>query len=447
MLPENWNHLKPDDKFDARLDGWASREGKEFATDDAATAYERRGRRLADAIRLREPDRVPVLLTAGGFVAEHAGVDHAAMMYDYPKAVEALIKYHRDFDVDYQAPSNFMPGPIYDRLGYKLYKWPGNQLSPNQPFQAVEGEYMSVDEYDQLIADPERFITRTYTPRVLDALGGLEGMPSFWGTTELPFVPFMMAPFAAPPIQEAFEAIFDSAKLALEYLGALGQAGATIVGEMGLPGTLGGFTKVPYDFIGDTLRGTRGIMLDMYREPEKLLAACEALVPMAVEMAVGAATAAGNPFVFVVMHKGADGFMSNEDFAKFYWPGFKAIMLGMIEEGVIPFNFVEGGYNSRLDIIAEDNDIPAGRTAWMFDKTDMAEAKKKFGSWACVGGNVPASLFKAGTPERMDSHVKGLLDVAAPGGGFFLAPGAVVDNATDANVEAYLRAGKEYGTY
>ena len=71
----------------------------------------------------------------------------------------------------------------------------------------------------------------------------------------------------------------------------------------------------------------------------------------------------------------------------------------------------------------------------------------QWASWACVGGNVPASLFKAGTPQQMDDYVKQLIDTCAPGGGFFLSPGAVLDHAEAANVHAYLKAGKEYGVY
>ena len=83
----------------------------------------------------------------------------------------------------------------------------------------------------------------------------------------------------------------------------------------------------------------------------------------------------------------------------------------------------------------------------MFDQTDMAAAKEKFGSWAAIGGNVPASLFKAGTPREMEDYVKGLIDTAAPGGGYFVAPGAVIDDATAENVHAYIKATHEHGVY
>jgi uroporphyrinogen-III decarboxylase len=447
MLPDNWNEMTPAQRQEFRLAGWASAGGMEFASPEAKDKYETSAKRFIDVLQLREPDRVPVQLVAAGAVPEHAGVSRGDMLYDYDKAVAATIQFHEDFDLDYQAPGEFWPGPVFDSLGYRLYKLPGRDLPAAKGYQAVEGEYMTADEYPELINDSELFMLRKYFPRVFESLEGFSMLPSFWGATELPFVPFMMTPFAIPPVQAAFDAFFDAAKKSMEFMGAFGAMAGRLMAEFGVPGTLGGFSKVPFDFLGDTVRGTKGILLDLYRRPEQVQAACEALLPTAIEFAVGNANTSGNPFIYIVMHKGADGFMSNEDFEKFYWPGFKQLMLGIIEQGAIPFNFVEGGYNSRLDIIANDGDIPPGTTMWMFDKTDLAEAKKKLGPWAAIGGNIPASLFKAGTPDQMRQKVRETMEIAASGGGYFMTPGAVIDNATDANMEAYLEAGKEFGKY
>lgn len=446
MLPENWNNMTPDEKLEYRLAGWLSTEGKEFAAPGVADKYRQRVQRYIDVITLKQPDRVPVTLLTGDYVGHYAGVTQGEMFYDYGKAVQALIKFVQDFDLDYGPASNFLPGKVYDLLGYKLYRLPGNQLLPTQSFQFVEGEYMRPDEYDALIANPEGFLMRTYTPRVTSSLGGWQFMPGMLGTTELPFVPFMMVNFGIPPMQAALKAMADAAQATVEWLDASGQAGAYQVGQLGLPGTMGGFTKAPFDFLGDSLRGTRGIMMDLFRMPQKVLAAVERLVPLAIEMGVNAANGSGNPIALIPLHKGADGFMSNADFARFYWPTLKATLEGLIKEGVIPFMFVEGGYNQRLDIIA-DSGLPAGRTMWLFDKTEMAEAKKKFGSWACIGGNVPASLFKAGTPEQMDAYVKEMMNVCAVGGGYFISPGAVIDQAKAENVHTYLKSARRYGVY
>jgi uroporphyrinogen-III decarboxylase len=218
------------------------------------------------------------------------------------------------------------------------------------------------------------------------------------------------------------------------------------ISNLGIPPLIGGFTKAPFDTLGDTLRGTRAIMLDMYRQPKKLLAALDRLVPIAIEMGVRSTTTNKNPIAFIPLHKGADGFMSNQDFKTFYWPTLKAVILGLIQEGVVPYLFVEGGYNQRLDIIA-DPDIPKGTTIWIFDQSDMKEVKKRFTGWACFGGNVPVSLLKAATPEIVADCVKELIDSVGQDGGYMLSTGAVLDDAKAENLHAMIDTGKEYGKY
>jgi uroporphyrinogen-III decarboxylase len=119
-------------------------------------------------------------------------------------------------------------------------------------------------------------------------------------------------------------------------------------------------------------------------------------------------------------------------------------MLNLIKDGMIPFLFVEGSYNQRLDIIT-DPDIPAGSTIWYFDKTDMKEVKKRLQGWACFSGNFPVSLLSdAGTPDKVKEHCKQLLDDLAGDGGYYMVNGAVLDDATPENLHAYIETVKEY---
>lgn len=119
--------------------------------------------------------------------------------------------------------------------------------------------------------------------------------------------------------------------------------------------------------------------------------------------------------------------MSPEQFKKFYWPSLKAAMQGLIDAGCIPVPFVEGSYNQRLDIMADDP-LPSGKTLWIFDRTDMKAAKEKVTCWGGISGNVPASLFKQGSAQDLDDYCKNLIETCAPGGGFCVAPGAVIDH-------------------
>lgn len=445
--PENWAKLSPTERREARFASWMSLEGKPMKTEDAKETYRRHTQRVKDIFDLKKPDRVPLLPLVGGFFAIYSGITFQEVMYDYEKYIPAWIKFNVDFRPDYMVFSGaFNPGKVFDLLDYKVYRWPGHNLPGNQPFQCLENDFMKADEYDQLIADPEGYYMRTYMPRAFGALNGWSMLPTWFASMELPMIPALMIPAGLPPVLASFQAFIDAGKAALEYAQASGQADGTIMAELGLPALPGGFTKAPFDIIGDTMRGTRAIMLDMYRQPDKLIAAVERIAPVAVQMGVQTATGQDNPMVFIPLHKGADGFMSNSDFKKFYWPTLKATLLGLINQGLVPFLFVEGGYNQRLDIIT-DPDIPAGSTYWAFDQTNMLEVKKKLGGWAAFGGNVPNSMLHAGSVGDVTDYVKRLIDTVAVDGGYALATGAVLDEARPENLHAMFDTCKEYGKY
>jgi uroporphyrinogen-III decarboxylase len=192
------------------------------------------------------------------------------------------------------------------------------------------------------------------------------------------------------------------------------------------------------------LRGTKGIMLDIYRQPDKLLQAMDALVPLMIGMGIANAQQSGNPLVFIPLHKGADGFLSDEQFKKFYWPTLKEVILGLIEGGCIPLPALEGHWETRLEVV---QDVPKGKTLWMVDQSDMAKVKKTLGKNACLLGNVPSAMLSLGTPQDVKDYVKKLIDTGGKNGGLIVCNGAFFDQAKAENVKAMVDAAKEYGAY
>lgn len=73
--------------------------------------------------------------------------------------------------------------------------------------------------------------------------------------------------------------------------------------------------------------------------------------------------------------------------------------------------------------------------------------KEKFGSWACFGGNVPASLYHTGTPQEIEDTVRNLIETVGQDGGYFLSPGAVLDHVRPENMHAYINAPWKHGVY
>ncbi len=106
--------------------------------------------------------------------------------------------------------------------------------------------------------------------------------------------------------------------------------------------------------------------------------------------------------------------MSNEQFAEFYWPGLKALMLALIDAGLTPMPFLEGDYTPRLEFLAE---MPPGKVLGHFDIVDLQKTKEIIGDVMCFWGNVPASLLVTGNPQQVKDYIKELIDTFADTGG------------------------------
>ncbi|MCC7461734.1 MAG: uroporphyrinogen decarboxylase [Gammaproteobacteria bacterium] len=438
-----------EDPQQARLAHWQSMPHAQFASPEAAARYRARAQRFVDIVRLKQPDRVPTVMSAAGILARFGGISFADTFYDAEKTTAAMLRFVEDYAIEYtyMIGASRATGPAYDLLGYGAYKWPGGSLPADVPFQYVEDEYMPAEDYDALIGNPEGYMLRSYLPRVCTQLQGLRQIPNLVAMVEMLGVSIWLGALSAAPIQQALARISQAIAHLATSAELVGRTNAQLLGQLGCPSLIGGVSKAPFDIVADTLRGTRSALMDLYRRPGKLLAACDALVPSAIHMGVGTGQPGPPPFVFMPLHKGADAFMSFRHFEKFYWPSFQRVLEGIIAAGMVPLPFVEGSFDeARLALIASSG-LPAGRTVWLFDRSDLKLVRKHFGGFACFGGNVPVSLFRAGTPRQMEDHCRQLIEEVAGGGGYFLAPGAPVDEAEPEVVRAFLRSAEKFGVY
>ncbi len=445
-----WNDVTAQKKREARFAAWRSPkdpEGKEFQfpSPAAKAAYQASVDRFSEALRLEKtPDRVPIF-PLGTFMQTHLyGVKPRDCLYDYEKLFSTHVRFLKDYKPDYYASPSFVgSGRVYDILDLKVYKWAGHGISEMSGYQCVEDEYMKAEDYPALLEDPSDFWLRTWMPRAFGALAPLANLTPFPFIWEIVGVSGCMIPFGIPPVQNALKAMIEAGNEAMAWI-------KNVVGfdlqawALGHPTLIGGAAKAPYDILSDTLRGTRGIMLDLYRQPDMVIRAMERLTPLYIKQGLGMATMAGNPMVFIPLHKGADGFLSDEQFARFYWPTLKQLLLGLIAEGCVPFLFCEGSYDSRLKYIRE---LPRGTTFWLFDRTDMGEVKKQLGETICIGGNLSSGLLLTGTPDQVRKECKSLIDTVGKGGGYVMSNGTGMDEGNAENIHAMIDFTREYGVY
>jgi hypothetical protein len=433
------------ERQDAFLDEWVAAKGISFASAENKASYHERAGLVAAAIKIDSGiKRVPIM-PLGAFAATMlAGISGRQAMYDPKAAGKAHLDYCKTYapDVAASAPM-LMYGPALETLKYQLYKWPGNGVAEHLSYQFNEEEYMQADEYDHLISDPTDFWLRSWMPKTHGALAPLADMLPVYGSVELPMLGAWLISLGSEPVQAALKALMQAGKQCQEWMNGMGPYLARIMAA-GFPFSAAGATKAPFDVLSDSFRGTTALMLDLFRRPEKVLEAMQRLVRPMIELGVSGALAKRNPLVFIPLHKGADGFMSDEKFRKFYWPTLKAVIYGLAEAGCVPFCFVEGGFNQRLEYLSETSDI---RCIYLFDRTDMAAARKILGGKACIAGGFPVSLILTGTPDQVREETRKLIDTAAGDKGYILSVGCAMDEAKPDTLKAFIEAGKQHGRY
>jgi hypothetical protein len=440
--PENWTELTWQQKRDARFESWINPVDVHFVSPEAEKGYKARATRLAKAARLEVPDRVPCMIPTGWFPAMNACIPLKETMYDPEKMRYAWLKFVDEFDSDTFDGTLFFQAPVSDLLESKTQKWPGHGLPDNaHSYQYVEGEYMKADEYDIFMKDPFDFQLRYLLPRTMGTFELFAEVPSFAFYRGLP--QRLIDLCSDPRFEKLARAIWEASRVMPEFNRIYAETTREAIAR-GFPIFRGGLAVAPFDVFADSLRGTHGIVMDMYRQPDKIHEAMKFVLPQLLSGAVMMSDTADCPVIMMPLHKGDDTFMSDKQFEEFYWPTFRRLLVGMVEEGLVPFPVAEGAYNRRLEVIS---DLPKGAVVWMFDQTNMANAKRILGSTCCIAGNVPVSIAYTGTASEMKDYCRSLIETCAPGGGYILSGGCTFDMAKPENLRAMMDAAKEFGVY
>jgi len=438
VKPENWADLTPEERRRMRFDNWVEGNGINFSNAEVKSAYQKRAKLLRNALDLdSKPERVPVIPFAGVYPLVRVGLTPKALFYDQQReAALAHVKFFKDFEGDASVFGFCFSGNALEMLDYQVQHWPGAQLPAERSYQYVEHEFMKADEYPHLLSDPSDFMLRRAMPRMFKALKGLEKMPKFALSYYGNVLDWMS--IASPEVQEALKIMQKAAELTMQ---AMVPMIATMTGPptQGFPQLYGAATFAPLDALSDVLRSTRGVMMDMFRHPDELIAASELYASLLIDSSLFEISS--SPLVFIPLHKGADTFMSPEQFEKFYWPSLKKVMLALVEDGFVPAPFAEGSYNHRLDTIA---DFPRNSCVWHFDQSDMKKASEVLNDVCPIMGNVPASLTATGTPEDMTNYCKDLIESVGSKGNFLLMNGCQIDEGKDENIKAMVESVKKF---
>ena len=395
---------------------------------DMEARYQERLRRYTTALRNEKPDCVPVRPFVAEFTAQYAGFTCQEVTHDYEKAFVAARKCASEFDWD-AVVSNmvYVWTGLTEAIGLKYYAVPGMHIPADTGFQyrepAEEDAFMKADEYDQLIDDPTGFLFNVWLPRVSRDV---------------------VRPGCANTYRNNLSFLKGGMAM-LAYFNAFGRQNTLLRSESGTVSAIAGILKAPFDILADKLRGYLGLTMDMIEQPGKVLAACEALAPHLLHVAMTSADPEKQVPIGFWMHRGCVPFVSPDQFRSHYWSTLKPIIQELWRNGHQTLFYAEGNWDYHLDSFAE---LPERSIVYHVDQGDIFEAHRKLGHKFCLSGGIPNFLLSYGTPDQVRTRCRKVIEGVAAEGGYIVDASAIMQNDTKAeNLRAMTQAAREYGVY
>ena len=312
-------------------------------------------------------------------------------------------------------------------IGLKYYGDPGIHVPPNVGFQyrepPEEKAWMPPEDYDALIADPTGYLFNTWLPRVSADV---------------------VAPGATNTMRNNLSFLKGGMAM-LSYFSSFGEANRRLREECGVAPAIAGILKAPLDILGDKLRGFMGLCMDLMERRDKVIAACEAMMPHLYHTALAGADPNHEVPIAIWMHRGCVPLVSPDDFNDIYWPTLKPIILELWKQGHQVLFYAEGNWDYHLDAFAE---LPDGCIVYHVDRGDLLKAHRTLGHKFCLSGGISNVLLSYGKPEQVRARVKEVIEQVAGDGGYIMDASAIVMNdAKPENMRVLTEATREYGVY
>ena len=405
--------------------------------------------RVLAAVRLEEPDRVPILApTTNQFPYLRKGHKMSQIVYDLDTALDDI----RDFLTTYEPDTGFGAGSCFEGQGpmlelseCKCYYWagmPGDKIPEDSIQQFIEFPTLLDDEIASFVKDRTWTMLTKVLPRaygVFEPMAKVNVSGAFFPKLGYESIAFTAS---QPEVMEMHEKLGKLAGMWGAYYGRTGAFGAEME-ALGFPCMSGVPGMVPFDWYSNFIRGTMNASMDIYLHPEELADILEGV------MGIGLGSIKWNEprknrFHYIFMHKGMDGFLSDEQYAEFYWKYYLPQINAIVEKGEIPYIFTEGPYNSRFEFLKQ---LPKGKCVVHFEDVDMARAKSELGDVACIAGNFPYQTLARKSRSEVVEEAKRLLDIAAPGGGYLFDLDGGMYSMPEESLEALYDTIREYGRY
>lgn len=368
------------------------------------TKYETRLDHVQRALRREKTDYVPTLAFPGPANAAYMGTTALDAVKDAETYCKAFNGVYDDMWCDCSMDNGVFTLPaVAEAFGEEgvQYFFGADRTTLTH----LQKSPMHEDEYDQLIADPDKFVNEVLLPRKF---------PWLYNDPKK----------SAEKIKVYFD-VFN--KLFFELGAALTEDLEKNYEVVNLCG--GGYVVNPVDTLFDSLRGFRGTITDMRRHKDQVAAALEVLWNTKDGFFVQTPLDAF-PYIEQMPHLPA--YMSRKQFEQYYWPYQKQFIEHIAEAGSKLVILLEGSWKHVVDLF---RDVPKDSMVLMADDDDVVDLHDWIGDHQIITGGAKLAEIRLGSREEIIDRAKQTIDACAQDGGFlfctdknWISPGDVNEN-------------------
>jgi hypothetical protein len=363
-----------------------------------------RKERIAKAIALEIPDRVPCCPQIDYMAGNLAGITPAEFIADLDAANRALeLAFDELGGWDWLYPG--YAGNLFVKSAPLIMRIPGVDLPEDSTHQVVEKEIMTADDYDFVINNGYQAFREMIFRRMGKKVNREETLAMLSKMREL---------------GEKWE-------------------------QKGVPLQKAGTHFLPFELFC-MLRSFDGLVKDLFLQPDKLMEASKVIIDDIIQEIRNGCAALNNQAFWFGGWRGGATFISPRVFEKHYFPCLKKAADQLLDEGYTPLFHLDADWTPMLDYF---NEFPKGKCVMQLDgSTDIREAKRIVGDKICLMGDVPPTLLSVGKAKEVEDYCRRLIEDIAPGGGFILGSGCTVPpDAKTENVRALIESVEKYGSY
>ncbi len=364
--------------------------------------YNEKVRRIQSTIRHEEPDTVPVMTLAESWVLGYAGHKITDVEEDPDLELQCFKKMCQEIYCDMVYTSALTRDiTIYNPMEGSPYFYSSDGVT----VQHKEYVFMEADEYGKLAADPMKFVLNELYPRMYPALRK-----------------------SYPENLEALKKAFAAYN---RYLQKMMNSAVRLKEDLGMPTIVEGIAISPVDILMSYFRGLKNIQCDFRRNPQGIIEAADALIPLVVENIKHGRQSLESDSCFLIPTL-LPTYMSAKQFEKIYWPSFKKMVDQIAALNGKMLIFMEGSWEHLYEFV---NEIPRNTAITILEKADIFKAKNLIGKTVTLAGGMPLEQLRYMSRQECLDHAKKVVDYCAPGGGFIFTNDKTALAPNDVNIE------------